>query len=92
MHPEPKENHESSEELGRSRSRSSFCLKLSQVNVGSEGEWKRPHIEVDKSHENIQINERLYKLMDEYIPKDVLTIEKRYNHSNPVSSIMLNTH
>lgn len=58
--------------------RSSFLAKQSHVNIGSDGEWKRPHLEVDKSKENLQINERLYKLMDEYIPKDKETIEKRY--------------
>lgn len=52
--------------------KSSFLAKQSHVNVGQDGEWKRPHVEpqLDKSRENLQINERLYKLMDEYIPKD----------------------
>lgn len=67
------ENHQT---RSLKKTTSSFAFKGSQVNIG-EGTWHRPKYDESESSANVRINEKLYSLMESYIPEDQETIEKK---------------
>jgi hypothetical protein len=67
------------EKKGVLKNSSSFAFKGSQIHIGEGGTWQRPKYEDTESQVNVRINEKLYSLMDTYIPDDKETIEQKYS-------------
>ena len=56
----------------------SFCRATSYANANGSGVLHRPTYNRLVSGDNIGMTEKLHKMMENYIPSDNDTIEKRY--------------
>jgi hypothetical protein len=62
----------------RLKTRLSFTSKENLAHINKSGHFQRPISRVTSNETEPGMTDKLYKIMETYIPKDIKTIQKRY--------------